>query len=183
VAKMLMDYAQKLIMIIILKKIAGFALGGAGSNLFGGGGGIFGAGEGLSMGLPGMAKGGYIMSGAPGKDSVHILGMKGEYMMPKDSVDYYGKDLFDRLREKEFIKMAEGGMVGNNGTVKSNFEVTNPSDESKAKTIIQEGDTINNVTVKTNDIESFRQYLYENKSFITGFVMSEMDERGFMRRR
>uniref|UniRef100_A0A6M3IJU6 Putative tail tape measure protein n=1 Tax=viral metagenome TaxID=1070528 RepID=A0A6M3IJU6_9ZZZZ len=60
--------------------------------------------------------GGYIMGGTPGRDSVPLLGMPGEYMIPKDSVDYYGKALFDSLREKEVRKLKGGGTVSNNAS-------------------------------------------------------------------
>jgi hypothetical protein len=59
-----------------------------------------------------MAEGGYLMGGIPGKDSIPILGMPGEYMIPKDSVDYYGIGLMERLRNREVDRMAEGGLVG-----------------------------------------------------------------------
>jgi hypothetical protein len=58
------------------------------------------------------AEGGYLMGGTPGKDSIPILGMPGEYMIPKDSVDYYGIDLMQRLKNRDITRMAEGGLVG-----------------------------------------------------------------------
>jgi len=72
---------------------------------------------GVSMGFGSFAGapqqyGGLLRGGIPGKDSIPILGMAGEYMIPRDSVDYYGIKLFERLRNKEIIKMQSGGSVG-----------------------------------------------------------------------
>jgi len=55
--------------------------------------------------------GGLLVGGIPNKDSVPIMGMPGEYMIPKDSVDFYGRELFDRLRSQSIRKMQTGGLV------------------------------------------------------------------------
>lgn len=47
--------------------------------------------------------------GIPGKDSVPILSMPGEFVVRKESVDFYGAEYFEKLNAKKF---AAGGLVG-----------------------------------------------------------------------
>ena len=49
---------------------------------------------------------------AGGKDSVPIMGMPGEYMIKKSSVDFYGRDFFEKANTQ---KLAAGGLVGSSG--------------------------------------------------------------------
>jgi len=176
--KMLIEYGLKLIMVSLLTK----AIGG-----FGGGGEVktpAGASTGAANMFPNpgapqtfnMAQtGGYLRGGRQGKDSIPIMAMPGEYMIPKDSVDYYGKELFDRLRKREIIKAQEGGLVTERNALKT--QATTTATKEEKGTVYKEGDTINYFTIKTNDVNSFRQYLYENKQFINGLVIDEQQQR------
>lgn len=68
-----------------------------------------------------LAEGGDVLNGVPGGllpmnkgykmgvDSVPIMGMPGEFMIKKSSVDYYGRDFFERANAQ---KLAEGGSIG-----------------------------------------------------------------------
>jgi TP901 family phage tail tape measure protein len=57
--------------------------------------------------VQGYASGGKV-NGPGGIDNVPAWLTAGEYVIPKDSVDYYGKDLFERLRARKFL---DGGIV------------------------------------------------------------------------
>lgn len=87
-----------------------FANGGYVQKLANGGGVLNGTFGGL---LP--LNGGY----AAGKDSVPIMGMPGEYMIKKSSVDFYGRDFFEKANAQ---KLAAGGLIG---ATKSTSQPTN----------------------------------------------------------
>lgn len=75
----------------------------------GGGGGLLGGILGYFTGAKGYAKGGQVTGGSGNKDDVPTLLMGGEYVMPKDVVNAYGKTFFDRIRNGSVGKMAGGG--------------------------------------------------------------------------
>ncbi|SMO61992.1 hypothetical protein SAMN06269117_11464 [Balnearium lithotrophicum] len=58
------------------------------------------------------ASGGIITGGIPGKDSVPILAMPGEYVLNKSAVDYYGVNFIEALNRMRLPKYAGGGVVG-----------------------------------------------------------------------
>lgn len=69
------------------------------SSLVGAVGGLF----------KGYASGGQVTGGSGTKDDVPTLLMGGEYVIPKNVVQSYGKGFFDRLRDGSIGKMAQGG--------------------------------------------------------------------------
>lgn len=95
-----------------LAKIATNALFGGG-NSSGGGNIVSGvlSGIGSLFGAKGYASGGKITGGSGVKDDVPILGMGGEFMINKKSVQKYGPQLFEALNQGRLQKMASGGLV------------------------------------------------------------------------
>jgi hypothetical protein len=87
--------------------------------LFGSGGGSGGGNivSGVLSGIGGLfkpkgyASGGKITGGSGTKDDVPILGMGGEFMINKKSVQKYGPQLFEALNQGRLQKMASGGLV------------------------------------------------------------------------
>ena len=73
------------------------------SSLVGAVGGFF------SGGVQKKAAGGQVTGGTGMKDDVPTLLMGGEYVIPKNVVQSYGKGFFDRLRDGSIGKMAQGG--------------------------------------------------------------------------
>lgn len=60
-----------------------------------------------------LAGGGNVRGGRGGIDDVPAWLTAGEYVIPKDVVQYYGQDFFDHIRERKAAKhYAEGGLVG-----------------------------------------------------------------------
>lgn len=55
------------------------------------------------------ATGGMVRGGSGSKDDVPTLLMGGEYVIPKDVVNTYGKTFFDQIRSGTVGKMAQGG--------------------------------------------------------------------------
>lgn len=66
-------------------------------------------------------------AGVPGKDSVPILAMPGEFIIPTSSVNHYGVSFFESLRAKKF---AEGGLVGGGLSPKGSSESDKKSNQS-----------------------------------------------------
>ena len=62
--------------------------------------------------LAGKSEGGIITGGVPGKDSVPIMAMPGEYVLNRHAVSYYGVDFIEALNRMRLPKYAEGGIVG-----------------------------------------------------------------------
>lgn len=81
--------------------------GGGGSGIVGGVlnfvGGLF------NGGIQTKAAGGMVRGGSGTKDDVPTLLMGGEYVIPKNVVNSYGKTFFDRIRDGSVGKMAAGG--------------------------------------------------------------------------
>jgi hypothetical protein len=79
------------------------SVGGLFGNLFGGGGGgdsAASAGFGGGLGsVDYMAGGGRITGGTPGKDSVPVMGMPGEFVVQKSAVDSVGLDFMQALND------------------------------------------------------------------------------------
>lgn len=95
-----------------LAKIATNALfGGSGGGSSGGGNIVSSILGGLFGGAQKRAAGGRITGGSGTKDDVPILGMGGEFMINKKSVQKYGPQLFEALNEGRLQKMASGGFV------------------------------------------------------------------------
>jgi hypothetical protein len=123
--------------------------------------------SGGGTGFETYAEGGYVMGGIPGKDSVPILGMPGEFMIPKDSVDYYGIELMRKLQNRELDRMAEGGLVGggmdysgNNSNFGTNISVKLENQgasqiETKQATVTQIDPKQYVVNVILDDVDSF----------------------------
>jgi TP901 family phage tail tape measure protein len=124
--------------------------------------------------IGGYQDGGIITGGIPKKDSVPIMVAPGEYVVPADSVDHYGRQLFDMLRKKEVKKMQEGGFIESYDRRTSTTKSATIEDQPKGT--YKEGDTNNYITIKTNDVNSFRQALYENRDFLAGLVVEEQRE-------
>lgn len=95
-----------------LAKIATNALfGGSGGGSSGDGNIVSSILGGLFGGAQKRAAGGRITGGSGTKDDVPILGMGGEFMINKKSVQKYGPQLFEALNEGRLQKMASGGFV------------------------------------------------------------------------
>lgn len=60
-----------------------------------------------------FAAGGEIGGRSPHKraDNIPIMATAGEYMLPVDAVQYYGKDFMDAVKDRKLPKFADGGMV------------------------------------------------------------------------
>jgi len=185
IGKMLFEYGLKLMAIKALMSIFGVVAGASSAPSVASGTAPGPASmyppNSLNLAPPGFINtqtGGPIRGGKPGKDSVPLMAMPGEYMIPKDSVDYYGLELMERLRKKELIKMAKGGLVEESRVTAKNSTSSVGNGNGNA-TVYKEGNVTNNFTIQTNDVNSFRQYLYENRQFITGMVSEEsMNARG-----
>lgn len=136
ILKELQAYIVKLLVVAAVKKLAGLAVNAA-TSVVGDGGSLFGGGEstigtkdfmgpvayrGAADGgfIQKLADGGSVLNGIPGgaiptsigiagKDSVPILGMPGEFMIRKSSVDFYGRDFFEKANAQ---RLAEGGITG-----------------------------------------------------------------------
>ncbi len=133
-----------------------------------------------------LAEGGSIKGGIPGKDSVHILGMPGEYILPTDSVDHYGLRFMEALRNKEVVKMQEGGFLGIESRSRrveyynSRGNVNNENGYGEKKPVEQKN--INYITIQTNDVNSFREALQQNKDMISGLVYEDFQTKNVIRR-
>jgi hypothetical protein len=62
-------------------------------------------------GLPGAATGRFVTGGTPGKDSVHLLAMPGEFVLRKAAVDQLGLANVQAINDLKLPKMAAGGPV------------------------------------------------------------------------
>lgn len=63
----------------------------------------------------GKAEGGAIRgAGTPKSDSIHTMLSDGEYVQPTASVDYYGQNFMESVRQRKFPRFAKGGLVGGN---------------------------------------------------------------------
>jgi len=82
---------------------SGGSSGGIVSSLVGAVGGYF------TGGAKKYAAGGTVTGGSGVKDDVPTLLMGGEYVIPKSTVQEYGKGFFDSLRNGSVGKMAQGG--------------------------------------------------------------------------
>lgn len=80
-----------------------------GSKSSGGGGILSSVLSYFGSGVQKRATGGMVNGGSGNKDDVPTLLMGGEYIIPKDIVQSYGKGFFDRLRDGSIGKMASGG--------------------------------------------------------------------------
>lgn len=90
------------------------SLGGSGASYGGlGSDGSFSGNFNFASSAGGRAQGGAIDGvGTATSDSILMWGSRGEYMQPKDAVDYYGSDFMDAVRSKRLPRHATGGMIG-----------------------------------------------------------------------
>ncbi|WP_130617992.1 phage tail length tape measure family protein [Dyella amyloliquefaciens] len=90
------------------------SLGGSDSSYSNiGSDGSFGGNFNFASSAGGRANGGPIDGpGTATSDSILMWGSRGEYMQPKDAVDYYGSDFMDAVRSKRLPRHASGGMIG-----------------------------------------------------------------------
>jgi len=115
ILKTLQEYIIKLMVVKMVQSVVGLFAGGTAQTELNSPSGIsqpaFSGGD-ADYFLP-KATGGLIPTGAgvPGKDSVPILAMPGEFVIPTNSVNKYGVAFFEKLRAQKF---AEGGLVGGN---------------------------------------------------------------------
>jgi hypothetical protein len=157
-------------MIYALQQLIGMVVGRGGGGAYAPAGATvpnstFAAGGGL------FAQGGVVRGGIKGRDSVPILAQDGEFIMPSQAVSKYGVEFFEMLRKRALSKAAEGGYV-NNGRVGT----TKATQLEGRGGVYKEGDTINYITIKTNDINSFKEALYHNREFMAGLVVEEQRE-------
>ena len=169
--KELTAYGMKLLFIYVLKKAMGMVAGSAGGSEYG-------ANFNYSFGGGGtpveMAGGGILRGGIKGRDSILILGSDGEYMMPKDSVDYYGADLMERLRRKDIKKMQDGGSVG--GISKTTVS-TSDGEESQPTTIIE-----NHFHIQAMDAASFSSFAKKHSGIFGAAVVHDYRNDGISRK-
>jgi len=115
------------------------------------------------------AEGGYLMGGTPGKDSIPILGMPGEFMIPKDSVDYYGIELMRKLQNRELERMSEGGLVGGG----MDYSGSSSSDFSTNISVKLENQGMSNIETKQATVTQI-----DPKQYVVNVILDDVDSFG-----
>lgn len=90
----------------------GGQVGGSGSGQFGSTASQASSGLGDQAAPAYLAGGGPVWGGQGGIDDIPAMLTRGEYVIPRDAADHYGKRWLDQVRDKRVARYASGGGVG-----------------------------------------------------------------------
>ena len=210
ISEALMQYAMKLLIVAAIHKIIGIAAGGMGGNGTADSGvgfseipiSNFSMGPGLTLG---SAKGNvfsygnlvkYGLGGVVDQQTYFLtkdgklatMAEKGqEAIMPlvRTSSGELGVRSMSEGNNKymfNIIKTALDSNMMNGGSTRKPI-IPEPTMPTSSMSPNKEPATINNITIKTNDVNSFREAVVNNRNTISGVVVEDLIEAGYLRRR